>query len=764
MPFDQILVAAAVGAALHLLVAIVVLLRRDLQERAARTLILYAAVSFLFALLLVFWRADQTSLLPADLLTRVPTYGTLFLGWLFLHLTRSFLRLERIGLGWWALGAAWLGAAALLDGDFVTLPETLRIGEAVSVQRQDALFTVLLLGWLSFTIGAILLTLRVFQTTQQPLHQNRIKYWPLAWGFTALGGGSILFDRIAAGLGFSVVGAFIAAYAVLTHRLPDMRQVMRRVISYLAVALISAAVYVGGFLAAQYLMYRTLPYYGTWLAGAIMALVLAVLFRPLLHLVQRSVNRLIAGADYDPRRALREYSLSISNILDLEQLAAVAVGVISEAMGIKRGALFLVGREQEEPGPQNDPFLLREVKGAGQGVPRLGHLSADSPVAQCLRREHRPLTQYDIDLLPRFRQTPAEERSWWSALNMDVYVPIYAKGRWIGLFALGPKTSGDRYFDDDLALLSTLADQTAVALENARLFDDLKVRNVEIEQLNRELAAANQSLARLDEAKSDFINVASHELRTPLTQVRGYTEILAEMSSDGSITPEMAAQMTQGISKATRRLQEIINTMFDISQIDTEMLALNPSKIGAAALIGAVGESWATALEEREQTLTVQGLAGLPPIVGDGKRLHQVFSHLVQNAIKYTPNGGRIEITGRLLGEGMLPQDQTIEIVVADTGIGIATEDLERIFEKFYRVGDVLLHSTGRTKFKGAGPGLGLTIARGIVEAHGGRIWAESLGHDEESCPGSRFHVVLPVQPHHLEAEDSTAFMAALKR
>jgi signal transduction histidine kinase len=107
-----------------------------------------------------------------------------------------------------------------------------------------------------------------------------------------------------------------------------------------------------------------------------------------------------------------------------------------------------------------------------------------------------------------------------------------------------------------------------------------------------------------------------------------------------------------------------------------------------------------------------------------------------------------------------LPQDQSVEIVVSDTGIGIAPEELERIFEKFYRVGDVLLHSTGRTKFKGAGPGLGLTIARGIVEAHGGRIWAESPGYDEETCPGGEFHIVLPVQPRaSLFEEEQVVFL-----
>jgi len=143
--------------------------------------------------------------------------------------------------------------------------------------------------------------------------------------------------------------------------------------------------------------------------------------------------------------------------------------------------------------------------------------------------------------------------------------------------------------------------------------------------------------------------------------------------------------------------------------------------------------------------------------------MKQVFSHLIQNAIKYTPDGGHIQITGRSLDEELPPEDQTIEIIVADTGIGIAREDLGRIFEKFYRTGDVLTHSTGKTKFKGAGPGLGLTIVQGIVEAHGGRIWAESPGYNEQMRPGSQFHIILPVQPTCLKSRGLEAFIAAVQ-
>ena len=116
---------------------------------------------------------------------------------------------------------------------------------------------------------------------------------------------------------------------------------------------------------------------------------------------------------------------------------------------------------------------------------------------------------------------------------------------------------------------------------------------------------------------------------------------------------------------------------------------------------------------------------------------------MVGNAIKYTPDGGSITVSGRLIMEN--PKDPEIEIAVKDTGIGIDAQYHELIFEKFYQTGEVLLHSSGKTKFKGGGPGLGLAISRGIMNAHRGRIWLESTGHNEQTYPGSTVYVRLSV-------------------
>jgi signal transduction histidine kinase len=171
------------------------------------------------------------------------------------------------------------------------------------------------------------------------------------------------------------------------------------------------------------------------------------------------------------------------------------------------------------------------------------------------------------------------------------------------------------------------------------------------------------------------------------------------------------------------------------------MLEVGPVAINS--LVKLVVARLETEASSRQHQFVVELVPDLPPVMTDSKRLYQVMTHLVNNAIKYTPDGGRIRLTTCL--DESPSVDSFVQIEVADTGIGIAPEHWEQIFDKFYRTGETSLHSSGRVKFKGAGPGLGLSIAKGIIEALGGEIWAESPGYDEVNCPGSTFYVRLPV-------------------
>ncbi len=276
----------------------------------------------------------------------------------------------------------------------------------------------------------------------------------------------------------------------------------------------------------------------------------------------------------------------------------------------------------------------------------------------------------------------------------------------------------------------------------ASTFDEMTAR---LQEHTRELERMNQILKNIDKTKTNFIQISAHELRTPLTLIMGYSQMLEQDMQD---KPEQLA-LARGILEGSERMTDIVDSMLDVSRIDSNTLFLRKTGMRLDLLIKKVNKVFQDAFIERNIRMTVDGLDDLPLIPADPDMLQKVFHHIIMNAIKFTPDGGAITVSGKYLNGSEPPQ---VEIAVRDTGIGIDPALHHLIFEKFNQTGDVLLHSSGKTKFKGGGPGLGLAIARGIVEAHGGRIWVESSGYNEQTNPGSTFFVSLPAGKH-LEEE-----------
>jgi signal transduction histidine kinase len=254
-----------------------------------------------------------------------------------------------------------------------------------------------------------------------------------------------------------------------------------------------------------------------------------------------------------------------------------------------------------------------------------------------------------------------------------------------------------------------------------------------------EIASVQQKLEKLDRSKSSFISVAAHELKTPLTLIEGYTS----MMRDASASPDAGNSMDpllQGVRNGIQRLRQIVDDMIDVSLIDNNMLSLNSQPLWLNHILDLLQKNLNEIMRERRLKLEVRKFPGSQEwLYADPERLYQAFQNVLTNAIKYTPDGGSIIVDGRSL-------PGFVEVTVTDTGIGISPEDQAVIFEKFSQLGHANLHSSGKVKFKGGGPGLGLPITRGIIEAHGGTIWVESEGHDEKQCPGSIFHVLLPIR------------------
>jgi signal transduction histidine kinase len=180
--------------------------------------------------------------------------------------------------------------------------------------------------------------------------------------------------------------------------------------------------------------------------------------------------------------------------------------------------------------------------------------------------------------------------------------------------------------------------------------------------------------------------------------------------------------------------------MIDVSHINLNTLTLHYQPIWFHQLLETIENHMEEALSERSLDFRIEHHTfPKEKTFGDPQRLVQALHNVVTNAIKFTPDGGQITIGVREL-QGF------VDVIVRDTGIGIDPADLPHIFEVFSSLGEVGLHSSGKTKFKGGGPGLGLAIAKGIIDAHGGNIWAESDGYDEVTCPGSIFHIMIPIR------------------
>ena len=335
---------------------------------------------------------------------------------------------------------------------------------------------------------------------------------------------------------------------------------------------------------------------------------------------------------------------------------------------------------------------------------------------------------------PELRVQPPHDKVAALRSRNFVVLPLISRRRSVGVLAADNAVSR-KPIAPQLDLLRIFASQAAVAIENAQLFQ-------EVEETNRQLARASRH-------KSEFLANMSHELRTPLNAILGFTELIID-EVYGKV-PDELRESIEDIHTNGRHLLRLINDVLDLSKIEAGQMQLNLSQYSVQSLIDSVISATRSLATEKRLEL-VSGVAeGLPPAVGDSKHITQILMNLVGNAIKFTPGGGHVTVTAkyvpssecqvpglesgtRNLEPGTPKSPDFIEISVADTGIGIPTEELKSIFSEFRQVDSSITKEYG-------GSGLGLSIAKRLVEMHGGSIWAES-----QVGKGSTFYFRIPLQ------------------
>ena len=737
--FIQFILLLFIGA-LYLPVIFFAIQRRDEGHEVATWLVVfYALLALVVNVAEAVW--DQEAVLIQEL----QTYTAFTLAAILLITLQTFLKRDTWWL-WVGYMVFWtLGLALVLTNAF-NFPEVIWTDGTLILYRARLGSVWAILGWLILTIGFILTLANANRQSRQPLFRNRLNFWWPVIGLTAISDVTLFSGFFIAGQPLRLLTAAMTAYVVGTHYVPDLKNISRRGLIYFASIVAIVGFYVGGFLLLQ-TVFGAGDNFNPLLAGTFVALLIALIFAPLTSLVSRTITKWMRGDQYDASLTIHQYSESISNILDMDRLASIAIGIMLEAMQIDRGFLFLVDAERQADGTKT--YKLRSASSPEERQMVAVELGENGAVVSYILREQRPLLQYDLDLLPVFRGASPLEREWFTQLRTEVYIPIFAKKQWIGLLAFGSKLSGNRYTREDLAVLGAHANQTAVALENARLVDNLMRLNQELRQARRTLEKNNQELQRIDQAKSDFISIASHELRTPLTVIKGYTEMLMD---DAKLDKNLKSMM-KGIHEGTLRLHEVMDSMFDIAQIDARSLKPHLQPVDLSQLLKEVSLEHEKTIKQRGQYLTIN-LPALPLTKADAHLLRKMFHHLIRNAVKFTPDNGWITISGHHIPSIINLTNGGVELIVKDTGVGVDPNLREVIFTKFYQPGELGKHSTSKSRFKGGGAGLGLALSKGIVEAHGGRIWVESPGYDEVNFPGSQFHVILPLsKPENGEAQ-----------
>ncbi len=399
----------------------------------------------------------------------------------------------------------------------------------------------------------------------------------------------------------------------------------------------------------------------------------------------------------DRLQRILQISQTLTSMYDLNELLASILSATNELTDTEAASIMLL----DESGTE-----LRFAASTGGDMSKLStmRVPVDSSLAGTIMRSTGPLVFGDVQQDPR-HFTGVDQKLAFESRSI-LGVPLIMRERPIGVLEALNKVNNEPFTEEDGEVLLTLAAQAAVAIENARLITALQ--------------KAYEQLNRVDQIKSNFIAIASHELRTPLGVIMGYAAMLKEDTEN----PETSEHLDKVLGSAMR-LRDLIDDMVNVQHIEEGQARLNVSDFVLQELIQRIVQN----LHDLYATKNQEVLLHLPEeplhLKADRDKIQLVINNFLTNAIKFTGPGGRIMLSAERT-------DGEVGVHVADTGIGIPQSEIEHVFDRFYQVEPHLTRQYG-------GLGLGLAIAKGMIELHGGRIWVESV-----EGRGSRFSFTVP--------------------
>jgi signal transduction histidine kinase len=576
------------------------------------------------------------------------------------------------------------------------------------------LYVPFLLGFNAFLVFGIVLLVRAYQAIDSSFRRSRARL-VLLGSFVSLAGGGVDFLRFVVGRVYPAadqlypVGipanmffALTLGTSIVRYRMFDVDVVAKKAAVYGAVGLVLTSLLVAVTRALEHFLVLKAES-AVWMVVPL-GILMTVLLSPLGQRLEARIERLMFSRRRGCYETLLALSKRMSAILNFDRLVDNLVQGLVRGVPLAHCVLMIYD-------DRTSAFVPYRTEQALDTPPRVSPLPIDSPVVRWLASEDGVLVKEEAKLNPRLAGYFEAAEAELDEITAPLIVPLKIENKLNAILLVGEKLSGEIFDQQELELLSLLANQAAVALENARLYEDLGQTNAQLVQASR--------------LKSQFLASMSHELRTPLNSIIGFSKVLLNRL-DGDLNDKQEAYV-RSVNNSSTHLLQLINSILDISRIEAGKLELKLEAFGLLELVDECLETSTSLVRGRPLKLERDLPLDLPPLTADRTKVKQVLLNLLSNAIKFTP-GGRVVVRGR-------PEPGVVHLSVSDTGVGIRKADLGRLFEPFERLENPLARQAG-------GTGLGLAISKKFVEAHGGQMWAES----RENL-GSTFHFTLPLAP-----------------
>jgi signal transduction histidine kinase len=633
--------------------------------------------------------------------------GTIFLPALFFHFVSSLLKVEKKSLivAFYGLSVTFLifDSTPLLIKDVRGILSFRYYGIPGPVYP---FYTVFLIGIMTYSHYILIKYLK-----KSGAHtRNQIKYLLFATVIGFFGGATTflpVFKIEIFPFGFYLVSIYvlITSYAIVKHRLMDINVVLKKGTTYVLLLLLLFTPSLLLIFLAQQVFFNRVDYLFSFIIVLLLILVTILFFR-IKPQTEKAVEQFLFKDKYDYRETLGTFSKAMVSILDLQSLSKRIVETITQTMGVEKASLFL----WDEGKGAYSLFESKNIKMASSTL----LLPKNDPLPNYLQKIGEIIIREELAKGENIRELNDVIKKM-SLLESEVSIPFISKGQLVGMINLSHKFTKDIYSHEDIELLTTLANQTAVAIENARLYEDLKKSKSYIRRADR-LASLGTLTAGL-----------AHEIRNPLVAIKTLTQLLPERLDD----EEFRNQFLKIAAGEVDRISSLVTELLEFARPSDPKLELEDINAVLDGMILLVS----TETKKKQISVTKDYAPDLSPVQIDREQIKQVFLNILLNAIEATKENGKITVKTRsFMKPGGEPYAQ---IEFTDTGCGIPDEYLEDIFNPFFTT-------------KSTGSGLGLSISNQIIQDHRGYIDVESqLG------KGSSFFINLPVNQEHPKRRQS---------